>query len=427
MSGRAKHKSRGSYTVSDRRKHPLLTIVILYIVCLIAGIICVYLVEMNQHSALKTDAARAAEQLAESGEIENSYEYMHLYVYLYEDGEITYPEGDFSAENEGGGDYIKYIRYLSSFAKDGKVHYLILPTLPAFRFYAVSAVPVSDGQTLYMFHTIQYLRSILITVILICTMVFVIVAVYNRVLRKKDARLTEIYRLYVANVSHELKSPIASIRALTETLQEGLVKNEEERSRCYGMIYRETRGLEHAVQDILELSRVQEHRTDFTCAEISAADLFAPVTAKYGEICEDLNIRFETDASVYALPALYTNADRIRQLLEILLNNAVKFMDEEREGRILISAECQSRRALIRVRDNGIGISQKDLPHIFERFYKSGAPKNRSGTGLGLAIAKEITLQLNEEISVTGAPGEGCEFTFTIRLAGRSTRRIFRK
>lgn len=413
MTGRNAHNKNG------RAGHRALISVLLYILCLFAGLTAIYLVQFQLQSSLKDNVTRAASQLADGKELESGYTYMHINVYLYEDGEISFLAGHFSRDY---GDYEEYVKYISKyawFAEDEDVHYRVIPTMPGFLFIAISAAPVSDGQTLYMFHTIRYLRSIMLTYLIVLTLVFGIIQTYNRILRKKNEKVTEIYRYYVANVSHELKSPIASIRALTETLQEGLVENEEERSRCYGMIYREVRGLEHSVQDILELSRVQEHRIDFTCTEATAKDVFAPVFEKYASLCEDLDIRFEADASVYALPLLYTNADRIRQIAEILLNNAIKFMDEEREGRIRISADADARRAVVHVQDNGIGIAADDLPHVFERFYKSSTPQNRSGTGLGLAIAKEITAALDEEITVSSTLGEGTVFTFTIRLTGK--------
>lgn len=394
--------------------------VLIYLGCLIAGTLCIYLVQWNQYHNLKRNAMRAAEELAAGEELESGYEHMHVSVYLYEDGTAEFLEGHTSIKY---GDYEGLVLRFSSLAEDGEVHYLVVLMHSPLTFVAMACAPISEGQTVYMFYSIRYMASMFAAYCLACTIIFLIVIVYHRILQRKNEQVNAIYRCYVANVSHELKSPIASIRALTETLSAGLVEDEAERSRYYGMISREARNLEHAVQDIMELSRIQEHRIDFSCAEIHAEVLFGPVCRKYEELGEDMEFRFTADDSLFSLPALNTNADRITQLLEILLNNAVKFLDEEREGRIELFAECRAGKAIIHVRDNGIGIAPEDLPHVFERFFKSNLEHNPSGTGLGLAIAQEITQALGEEIAVTSRPGEGTEFTFTIRLVGKKALR----
>lgn len=391
----------------------ILLTMVLYLVCFLAGALCIYLIQYRLQSSIRNNASRAAEQLKAGEDLEDGYQYMHINAYLYDGQHITWLQGHTSEEY---GNWEAYIYHYQSFSKDEKQHYTIFADFFPLSFAAVASAPVSEGKTVYLFHSIRYLPSLFITYFLLYTFLFFVVFIYGRILKKTNEKVTEIYRCYVANVSHELKAPIASIRAITETLSAGLAEDEEAQSRCYGIIYREARTLEHSVGEIMELSRIQERRTDFSRKSVKAGEIFSPVREKYEQICEDLDICFQIDDSVFSLPVLYTNPERIRQLVEILLNNAVKFMDEDKEGKIHISAYQEKKHAVICVNDNGTGIEEKNLPHIFERFFKSNSSQNQSGTGLGLAIAKEITDALGETIRVESKPKEGSSFYFTIKL-----------
>ena len=264
----------------------------------------------------------------------------------------------------------------------------------------------------YLTQALDYIPFVLTSYALICTLLYIIVIYSVLAQRKSREKIETIYHQYIANISHELKTPIASIQAITETLSEGLVHDEATLSRYYGIISRESRLLEHSVLQIIELSKLQDSRITFHKTEISPSEIFDIMQTRYVSRCEDLGLSFSIEKSIWNLPKLYTDPDRVVQLLEILLDNALKFAEEG--GSIVLNATTKYGQATIRVNDTGRGISDDDLPHIFERFYKSEID-NPTGSGLGLAIAKEIINGLHETIWVQTEVGKGTTFFFTVR------------
>ncbi|SHJ52482.1 sensor histidine kinase [Parasporobacterium paucivorans] len=227
--------------------------------------------------------------------------------------------------------------------------------------------------------------------------------------------LEETRRNYIANISHELKSPIASVRALTETLADNMVKDEETKQRYYDIILAENSRLENLVMDVLDLSKIQSGKMDFVLAKLDAEEIFLPVCKKYKMLCDDMGIGLSVSERINNLPPLFTNKERVSQLLVILLDNAVKFVGEE--GEIRLDARVHGGKAVISVSDNGVGIEKDILPYVFDRFYKGDTAHNSKGSGLGLAIAEEITAGLKERIRVQSQPGRGTVFTFTVAIA----------
>jgi len=230
----------------------------------------------------------------------------------------------------------------------------------------------------------------------------------------ESERLEQTRRDYVANVSHELRTPIASIRSLAETLNDDLVKNDEDRTRYYGYILRESLRLSRLINDLLELSRLQSgtvalEAMPFDLAELmrEVADRFS-VTAGYSGISVSLDMPDDV-----RLPAL-SNRDRIDQAMVALMDNAIKFASDE--GHVVMSFREEEKHYWVFIRNTG-NIAESDLPHIFERFYKSDtAHADHAGTGLGLAIVKELMDRLGETILAEN-DGESTVFRFTVTKA----------
>lgn len=230
---------------------------------------------------------------------------------------------------------------------------------------------------------------------------------------RKRRRLEKLQQNYIANITHALKAPIASVKALTETLSDVVGSNPDEQRVYYGMILRETNLQSRMVQEILELSKLQSKGKSFVKEKVSAAEAFAQTFEKYSTLCRCMDIALHVSDGLAQLPALYTDEACIRQVLEILLENAVKYGDG---GDIWVSVSASKNLATFCVRDNGVGIAKEDQAHIFERFYRCGRGNNSGGSGLGLAIAKEIMDGLKEKIWVESEPGKGTSFYFTVRL-----------
>lgn len=232
-------------------------------------------------------------------------------------------------------------------------------------------------------------------------------------LRKRQT-LNELQRTYIANVTHALKTPVASIKALSETLCDEVEPDPDKQKVYYGMILREANRQDHMIRDILELSKLQSSGMDFRKTSLLATDIFKSVLDKYVTLCDCMDITLHISETFATLPSLYTNEACVKQILEILLDNALKFVHEG--GNIWIETTVSGRIATICVRDDGVGIAKDALPQVFDRFFTGSSDFNSSGSGLGLAIAKEITAGLKERIWVESETGKGAAFFFTIHL-----------
>lgn len=231
---------------------------------------------------------------------------------------------------------------------------------------------------------------------------------------RKNRKLDELQHNYIANVTHALKTPVASIKALSETLCDGVEPDPDRQRVYYGMILQEANRQDHMIRDILELSKLQSNGADFTKAKCSAVELFAPILEKYSALADCMGVALGVSDNLARLPPLYTNVVCIRQVVELLLDNALKFVPEN--GHIWVEAFYTKKQATFCIRDDGPGISESALPQVFERFFKGSHDFNASGSGLGLAIARELISGLREKIWAESKPGKGAAFYFTVRL-----------
>ena len=226
-------------------------------------------------------------------------------------------------------------------------------------------------------------------------------------------RLERTRRDYVANVSHEMRTPLTAMRALIEPLKEGMVTTEDARMRYYDIILREIMRLSRLINDLMELSRLQSGTLAIRTERMKLGALVDDVCERYRSIAEDHEITFREGTDFSKVPAVVTNADRVEQLLVILLDNAIKYTPEG--GTVSLDATWDEERVTLIVRDTGIGISQEDLPYVFDRFYKVDKAHSGMGSGLGLSIARELLRWMGEEIWVKSEPGKGTQFGFTLR------------
>jgi signal transduction histidine kinase len=231
----------------------------------------------------------------------------------------------------------------------------------------------------------------------------------------ESERLEQTRRDYVANVSHELRTPLTALRGLVEPLTDGMVKNETDRKRYYGIILHETMRLSRLIDDMLELSRLQARTLAFKTFPFDLNSLLSELEAKFGPVMKEENLSFKVEYKTGALPTVMGNPDRVEQILVILMDNAKKYTPSG--GSITISTEYSEKtnQVLVSVIDTGQGIHEYDIDHIFDRFYKADRARGKKGTGLGLSIAKELLNYMGETISVASQYGEGTTFTFTLK------------
>ena len=229
-----------------------------------------------------------------------------------------------------------------------------------------------------------------------------------------EVRLEATRREYVANVSHEMRTPLTAMRGLIEPLRDGLVTDENAKQRYYDIILREVLRLSRLINDLMELSRLQSGTVSIQPETFEIAYIVYDLAERYGAQARESGIELAVETDFTMCPPLYSNPDRVEQVLVILLDNAIKYSPNG--GRITLSGEWDEERAVLRVRDTGAGISEENQKRVFERFYKVDKSHSGTGSGLGLSIAHEMLRQMGESIWVRSREGQGSEFFFTVKL-----------
>lgn len=227
----------------------------------------------------------------------------------------------------------------------------------------------------------------------------------------KPRQLEEMRQTFVGNVSHELRTPLASMKALAETLQECISTDPENAKRFLELMDIEIDKLTQMVMELLELSRIESGRVEMRKTRVNVIDLLRPPVERMCHQAERSKIVLKV-MDPGSLPTIHADPERVEQVLINLIHNAIKHTPPG--GTITISAEIRGKDVLIKVADTGEGISEKDLPRIFERFYKTDKARASGGTGLGLSIAKHIIEAHHGKIWVESTPGKGATFFITL-------------
>jgi two-component system phosphate regulon sensor histidine kinase PhoR len=228
-------------------------------------------------------------------------------------------------------------------------------------------------------------------------------------------RLETMRRDFVANISHELRTPSASIKALAETLRDGAIDDPSVAKDFMTKINAEVDKLIQMVQELGELSRIESGDAPIQKKPFDMAEAVEQAAGRLKAQADRAGLSLSIEL-VSPLPQALGNRDRVEQVLVNLIHNAIKFTPPG--GRVSISAKAEGNNLLVSVADNGVGISADDLPRIFERFYKADRARTGGGTGLGLAIAKHIVEAHSGRIWAESVEGKGSTFSFTLPLAG---------
>ncbi|HOM42572.1 MAG TPA: ATP-binding protein [Bacillota bacterium] len=235
-------------------------------------------------------------------------------------------------------------------------------------------------------------------------------------LRKLERIRTE----FIANVSHELKTPLTSIKGFAETLKSFDFDDRQDAIRFLNIIEDEAERLYRLINDILSLSELEQRKTKALRDKIDMEKAVEEVLSVLKSQSDKKNIQLSVKIQE-GLDSLSGDGDKFKQMLINLIDNAVKYTPEN--GKVSIEAYKQSHDAdldklIIKVKDNGIGIPKQHIPRLFERFYRVDKARSRSigGTGLGLAIVKHIVILFNGEIEVTSEVGKGTEFRIILPL-----------
>lgn len=224
---------------------------------------------------------------------------------------------------------------------------------------------------------------------------------------EESQKLEKLRREFIANISHELRTPVTVIRGSLEALRDGVVTEQEDVQEFHEQMYKESLFLQRLINDLLDLSRLQN--TDFPIekAPLNMVDVIHDAVRSSRQLGAEkrLQITSSVDEDCYMLNGDY---GRLRQMLMVFLHNSIKFSPEGSELRL----ELEGNR--LKIIDHGCGIKPEDVPHAFDRFYKARNEHNKSGSGLGLAIAKQIAQRHDMELELTSKVGEGTTITVVL-------------
>lgn len=228
--------------------------------------------------------------------------------------------------------------------------------------------------------------------------------------------LEKVRQDFVANVSHELRTPLANIKGYAETLLSGAIEDKKNARDFLQIIYKESDRLSKLIDDLLDLSKIESGKMKMTFSPVE----LKPIVLRVVDILKKVAIDKSIDINIALpdnLPKLLSDEHRITQAILNLVDNAIKYTPSK--GSVKISAYTSDGVIRVAIADTGIGIPKKDLPRIFERFYRVDKARSRElgGTGLGLSIVKHIAQAHGGDVYVKSSIGKGSIFSFTIPAA----------
>ena len=230
---------------------------------------------------------------------------------------------------------------------------------------------------------------------------------------QESAKLDQLRKDFIANISHELRTPVTVIRGSLEAICDKVVDTPEKIEEYHHQMLSESIFLQRLINDLLDLSRLQNHNFQIEKTPLNLCDVVQDVVRSSQHIGKKkaVTVDVKTDVKLYPFNGDY---GRLRQMLMIFLDNAIKFSPLGGTVEVYLSGN------VLKVVDHGCGIADKDLPHVFERFYKTRVETNKSGTGLGLAIAKEIAERHDIKVSMISEPNVSTEVIMLLPLQAKT-------
>ena len=226
-------------------------------------------------------------------------------------------------------------------------------------------------------------------------------------------------RDFVANVSHELKTPLTSIQGFAQAILDHTADSPDARKQAAQIIYDEAGRMHRMALDLLDLARLEAGTADLNISAVDAGALLRGIAEKFSIQAQQAEVDLQVNVP-QGLPSLLGDGDRLAQVFTNLVDNALKFTPAN--GRVALSAKKDEGWIEFEVADSGVGVESEALPRLFDRFYQvdtSRAGGEGHGAGLGLAIAREITQAHGGKIGVRSSMGHGTTFTIRLPLANK--------
>lgn len=238
---------------------------------------------------------------------------------------------------------------------------------------------------------------------------------FNR-MTEEVQRSQQTLRDFLANISHELKTPLTSIRGFSQAMLDGTIDTPDGIDRSARIISDESNRVLRLVQELLDLSRIESGQVPMRQEDVNLNELFEHLSEVFALRSEEAGVRLEM--SLNGASHIRGDFDRLEQVFNNLLDNA--FRHTPSGGTVRVTSRNVQRDVLqVTVSDTGSGIPPEDVPHIFERFHRSNGSGNKKGYGLGLAITREIVRAHGGDIWAASEPEHGTAFVFTLPTAGR--------
>jgi two-component system phosphate regulon sensor histidine kinase PhoR len=225
--------------------------------------------------------------------------------------------------------------------------------------------------------------------------------------------LQTMRRELVGNISHDLRTPLAGIRVMVETLRDGAIDDKKAAADFLTRIENEVDRLTQMVMELTELSRIEAGTAELKKSPVNLNELVNEAITQLKPLAIKQNVTLASALSD-SLPVVDVDAERLSKTVTNIIHNAIKF--NRSGGSVTVTTISDDETITVKVIDNGIGIPKEDLPHVFERFYKADKSRNNTGSGLGLAIAKHTIEAHGGTIWVQSEEGKGSTFGFTIPL-----------
>lgn len=226
--------------------------------------------------------------------------------------------------------------------------------------------------------------------------------------------LEDMRRGFVANVSHDLRTPMTSISGFIDGILDGTIP-EEKREYYLQIVSNEVKRLSRLVRSLLDIAKIESGEFKLNYSEFDVAETIRRVVIGFEKQIEDKNLEIEGLDTLGSV-TVYSDADVTHRIIYNLVDNAVKFANMNGYIKLNVAAPAGNR-VYVSVKNSGVGIAKQDLPYIFDRFYKSDKSRglDKKGSGLGLYIVKTMLNVQNEDITVKSVEGEYCEFVITLK------------
>lgn len=248
-------------------------------------------------------------------------------------------------------------------------------------------------------------------------------------LRLKDSAEEKIQydndsKVLISNISHDLKTPITAIKGYVEGIMDGVADSPEKIERYIKTIYNKANDMDRLIDELTYYSKIDTNRVPYVYSKIDIGEFFLDCTQEVGLDLESKGMELKYTNNLSPGVLVVADAEQFKKVINNIINNSVKYMPKDRYGRVVITLKEEGDFVHIEMEDNGMGISRKDMPHIFDRLYRSDESRNsrKGGSGIGLSIVKKIIEDHGGRIWATSKENEGTKMHIVIRKYKEETK-----